>query len=42
MPESDTKMLKTRGYEVLEFGATDSSSYDYPDAAYPTARAVSG
>jgi len=32
--------LQGRGYEVLEFGATDCSSYDYPDAAYPTARAV--
>jgi len=32
--------LQSRGYEVLEFGATDASSYDYPDAAYAAARTV--
>ncbi len=32
--------LEGRGYEVLEFGAKDASSYDYPDAAYAAARAV--
>jgi ribose 5-phosphate isomerase B len=33
-------LLQTRGIEVIEFGANDESSYDYPDAGYPTARAV--
>jgi ribose 5-phosphate isomerase B len=33
-------LLLGRGYEVLEYGAMNSSSYDYPDAAYPTAAAV--
>jgi ribose 5-phosphate isomerase B len=32
--------LQARGYEVLEFGAKDPSSYDYPDAAYAASRAV--
>ncbi len=32
--------LEARGYEVLLFGAKDTSSYDYPDAAYAAARAV--
>lgn len=33
-------MLQARGYDVIEYGATSTSSFDYPDAAYPTARAV--
>jgi ribose 5-phosphate isomerase B len=32
--------LEARGYEVLQFGAKDTASYDYPDAAYAAARAV--
>jgi ribose 5-phosphate isomerase B len=33
-------MLQSRGYELVEYGAGNSASFDYPDAAYPTARAV--
>lgn len=38
--ERTKAVVSARGYEVLEFGATDANSYDYPDAAYPTACAV--
>ncbi len=33
-------MLQARGYEIVEFGAGSETSFDYPDAAYPTARSV--
>jgi len=33
-------MLKSQGYEVLDLGTDSPSSCDYPDAAYPTCKAV--
>jgi len=33
-------MLTSQGHEVIDFGTDSPSSYDYPDAAYPTCRAV--
>ena len=33
-------MLIGKGHEVLDCGTDSQSSYDYPDAAYPTCRAV--
>ncbi len=32
--------LETRGIEVVDFGTHGNESYDYPDAAFPTALAV--
>ncbi len=34
--------LSARGYEVLDCGTDSTSSSDYPDAAYPTCKAVTG
>jgi ribose 5-phosphate isomerase B len=33
-------MLVSRGYEVLDMGTDSPSSFDYPDTAYPTCKAV--
>ncbi len=32
--------LKSKGYEVLDFGTNGTPSVDYPDFAHPTAQAV--
>lgn len=34
------KHLKEKGYEVKDFGCYSSDSVDYPDYAYPVAKAV--
>ena len=33
--------LKTKGYEVIDFGTKISDSCDYPDYAYPAAKSLS-
>lgn len=33
-------MLTSKGYEVLDLGTDNPTSCDYPDAAYPTCKAV--
>lgn len=33
-------MLISKGYEIIDMGTDSPSSFDYPDAAYPTCRAV--
>ncbi|MCP4245605.1 MAG: RpiB/LacA/LacB family sugar-phosphate isomerase, partial [bacterium] len=35
-----THMLKSKGYEVQDMGTDGPASCDYPDAAYPTCKAV--
>ena len=34
------KYLEEKGYEVVDFGCDSNASVDYPDYAYPTAKAV--
>lgn len=38
--EKIKSMLATKGYEVVDLGTDSPSSFDYPDAAYPTCKAV--
>lgn len=38
--EKVKSMLTSKGYEVVDLGTDSQSSCDYPDAAYPTCRAV--
>lgn len=33
-------MLSSKGYEIIDLGTDSSSSFDYPDAAYPTCKTV--
>ncbi|GMV98544.1 MAG: ribose 5-phosphate isomerase B [Phycisphaerae bacterium] len=33
-------LLAEKGYQVMDLGTDSPSSFDYPDAAYPTCRAV--
>jgi len=33
-------MLTSKGYEVQDLGTNSPASFDYPDAAYPTCKAV--
>ena len=33
-------MLVSKGYETLDMGTDSPASFDYPDAAYPTCKAI--
>jgi len=41
LKEEIKKFLKDAGYNVMDFGTNSEKSIDYPDIAYPLAKAVS-